>query len=182
MGSLSANSTTPLVLLSSTQVQGNFSIPSGSTLSVRAGSTITVSGCVSIGGDLTLDATGVAVNNGSSVDLIFFNETCNSTIKFANVSITGVSQTCATVSAFDQVVSKRLSVIFEVSRIPGCGDVPVVDVAGVNTVAIIAGSVAAGALIIIIILVVVFYKFRHRIIPSMRMAEAMRLRKTASLE
>jgi hypothetical protein len=163
-------------------VQGNFSVPAGTGVTVSSGATVTVEGCVSIDGDLTVDVSqNKPTVNGSSVDVILFGSTCNGsqTPDFRRVSVVGVSAAdCIVIEAQDQVNSRGLSVIFTVYSAPGCDGnaAPSIDGLSSTTVAIIGGVIGAVVLVALIVGLVLLYRFRYSVIPSLRLEKSLQRR------
>lgn len=186
IGSLVVPPTTPIVISGNTTVQGNFTIPTGATITVSFGAVVTVEGCVTVNGDLVVDASGRTISNGTQVDVINFNSSCGTAGGFKNVTVTGAtSASCRSIAAANQATSRGLSVVFQVLETPNCNSVPTAGgaVAGSSDLtAIIAGSVAGGVALILIILAIVLWKFRSRIIPAYRMNERMRRIRTTGQE
>jgi hypothetical protein len=161
-------------------VQGNFSVPVGTGITVSSGAAVTVKGCVSINGDLTVDVSqNKPTVNGSSFDVILFGSSCNGsqTPDFRRVSVTGVSAAdCVVIEAQDQVNSRGLSVIFTVYSAPGCDGnaAPSIDGLSSTTVAIIGGAVGGVAFVALIVTVFILYKYRYSVIPSLRLERSLR--------
>jgi hypothetical protein len=168
-------------------VQGNFSVPAGTGITVSSGATVTVQGCVSIDGDLTVDVSqNKPTVNGSSVDVILFGSTCNGsqTPDFRRVSVVGVSPAdCVVIEAQDQLNSRGLSVVFTVYSVPGCDGkaAPSIDGVSSSTAAIIGGVIGGVALVALIIGLFFLYKYRYSVIPSLRLERALRRKTRAEL-
>jgi hypothetical protein len=187
-GSLDTSLGDPVIIGGNTTVLGNLTIPVGTGLTIKAGSTITVQGCVSISGDLTID---VSQNkppvNGTIIDVLFFNSTCNSTDvpEFRRVSVVGTTAAdCFVLDAQDQLSSKGLSVVFTVYSVQDCGKgAPSIDGVSSSTAAIIGGVVGAVAFIGVVVTIVLLYRYREKLIPSFRLRRGLtKLKNRGSLQ
>jgi hypothetical protein len=179
IGSLKSTPSNPIIIGGNTTVQGNFSVPTGTGITVTSGSTVTVQGCVSISGDLTIDVSQNKPKvNGTTVDIILFGATCNGSVpSFRKVTVVGTSATdCVIIDAQNQASSTSLSVVFTVYSVPGCDgkSVPSIDGVSSPTFAIIGGVIGAVVLVALIVGLVLLYKFRHRVIPSLRLNKSLR--------
>lgn len=185
-GSVVITPTAPITITGNTTVQGNLTVPLGTTITVRVGSVVTVDGCVTISGNLVVDASGRTISNGSQIDLINFNSSCNGTTDFTSVTVSGATLAkCQSVSANDVLSTKGLSLVFQVTETPNCDGTPGTTVPGGesnNQTAIIAGSIAGAVLFLFIVGFILLYVFRARIIPSYRMTSRMRKIRTGSYE
>lgn len=162
-------------------MQGNLTVPIGTTITVQVGAVVTVEGCVTIDGILVVDITGRTIVSGAEVDVVNFNNSCSGgPVGFSNITVIGAqSEPCKQIQAKNNVKSRTLSVVFEVVDIPNCGAVSVptasTSLDSSTMTAIIAGSVV-GAIVIIVLIILAIFLLRRKVIPSRRDSEEMRRR------
>jgi hypothetical protein len=175
--SLSVTPQTPLIVRSNITIQGNLTVPVGSTLTVQLGKVITVQGCVDISGSIAVDVAGQpALQTGDSRTIVEFagsNSSACSTTTGATVTVVGSSAPCKKVSGSTILSTTGLSVVFDVADDAGCKSVPG-DRSSSSNLPAIAGGIAAAAVVVVVIVVILLYRFRHRVIPAMRLSTGLR--------
>lgn len=177
LGSIVSTPTTPVIIGGNTTVSGNLTVLTGSTITIRIGAVVNVQGCVTIDGNLVVDASGRTIANGTEIDLINFNNSaCAAPGQLGNFSVTGTTaEPCRMITARDRLNSRGLSVVFQISDVPGCGSTTTpAGATESNTAAIIGGAIGGALLLVIIIAFILLFVFRRRIIPAYRMDARMR--------
>jgi hypothetical protein len=172
--SLVVNPQRPLVVLSNITVQGNLTVPAGAAVVVQLGTLVTVQGCLSISGTISIDvSTNPSVMTGDTAQLFQFgsNSSCANSSAVGSIVVSG-APACKSVSATEKLSSKGLSVLFEVNGIPNCE--PVVAALQAANIGAIAGGIAAGVVLLLIIAFVIMFRFRRKIVPSLRLEVQLR--------
>lgn len=173
-------------------VSGNLTVSPDSTLKIQSGAVIQVSGCVSLQGRLELDATNVSrASNTIIVPIIVLSDqnggvcgnsssTTMGMTTFSSINVTSGLNPCEIASATAQLNYRTLSVALTFGEDESCKQSPSSPTStgagglDTRTIAIIAGSTAAGFVVITIIVIILVIKLRFYLVPTYKAELKMR--------
>lgn len=195
VGKLFVEPTKPLSLDSSAIVSGNLSISSNATVQVKPGVVMNVRGCVSISGNLIVDASNITwgSNNSttpSSFPLIVFDGAASGFCQsgpqqFESVTVIAEQRPCESLRAVDQPSATGLSIVFSIDSTGyadrnTCEPSPpmAAEVSNLNVIGIAVGVSVAGVAVIAAVIMISVRPIRRRVFPFLerRMTTATEMR------